>query len=308
MCVADDCCAKCFRSLARAFLIILNLIFWLAGLLMLGLGIALVVAPAKVLSFFKFEIASIANLDSTTNGAISVVIGSVGIFMIILGGVVVIIGFFGFFGASCDNKCMLVTYAVCLIIIVLAEIALIIFAAVYPGKFTSTSQSAIDLSFKGFKHDLAVVSNGTINYSDQSLTEDDSGWAVIQLAFGCCGVYGWEDYETNLTTWTRCGAPAYCPDTDVIPITCCTLTNPKAAPSTVNDFTSISNCQLPTPTQDSFNPKGCVETIIGDATTFVKSNSKIAIGIAAGIVGLEIILIVLAFVVCCCETEGGKYV
>jgi hypothetical protein len=307
MCVADDCCAKCFRSLARALLIILNLIFFLGGLLMLGLGIALVAAPVKVLSFLKFDSATSGTLSAVTGGGITSVIKDVGIFMIILGGIVVIIGFFGFFGASCDNKCMLVTYAIFLIIIVLAEIALIIFAARYPGTFTSAAEALVDYSFLDFNQDLVVASNGAINYNDASITETDGGWAFAQIALQCCGVYGWQDYQ-NLTKWGRCGPPAYCPKTDVIPISCCKLNDPSQPPSNVNDFTNLSGCQAPTPVNGSYNPTGCVSQIVSDSSTFVSQNSKIAIGIAAGIVGLELILIALAFVVCCMETEGGKYV
>jgi hypothetical protein len=308
MCVADDCCAKCFRSLARALLIILNLLFFLAGLLMLGLGIALVAAPTKVLTFFKFDFATSTTLSAVTGGAITAVIKDVGIFMIILGAIVVIIGFFGFFGASCDNKCMLVTYAVFLIIIVLAEIALIIFAARYPGTFTSAAELVVNLSFDDFNHDLVVTSSGTINYNDPSITDTDGGWAVAQIALKCCGVYGYEDYQNLTSGWTRCGNPTYCPLTDVIPISCCTLNDPSRLPYGVNNFTNLAGCQSSPPAPQSFNSGGCVQQIVSDSTAFVKQNSKIAIGIAAGIVGVEIILIVLAFVVCCMETEGGKYV
>jgi hypothetical protein len=305
MCVADDCCAKCFRSLARAFLIIINLIFWIAGLLMLGLGIALAVAPAKVLSFLKFDQTSVSTLSAVTGGTFDALVKAVGIFMIILGGVVVIIGFFGFFGAACDNKCMLVTYAVFLIIIVLAEVALIIFAAVYPDTFTSTGQRVVEDSFVAdFKSDV-IVSNGVaINYT---IDPYDLSWAAVQVEFQCCGVYGWKDYQTNATGWTHCGTPCAA---HVIPITCCTLQGGQGQdlPSKTDQFTNFQGCQQAIPANNSYNSNGCVQAVVSDTTSLIKQNSKIAIGIAAGIAGLEIILIVLAFVVCCCETEGGKYV
>jgi len=306
MCVADDCCGKCFRSLARALLIIVNVIFVLAGLLMLGLGIALVVAPNKVLAFLKVNTASISEISELTGGSLDSLIKAVGIFMIILGGVVVIIGTFGFFGASCDNKCMLVTYAVILIIIVLAETALIIFAAVYPSTFTSVGQSAVQGSFNAFDKDLYVDGNGNINYT--SVNDNDEGWAVVQFAFACCGVKNYTDYKT--ITWANCGN-ALCANS-IVPISCCALKNPDQLPATINDFANFAACQSATagisPNASTINTNGCVGQLVDDSVGLVKQNSKIAIGIAAGIIGLEVILIVLAFVVCCMETEGGKYV
>jgi hypothetical protein len=303
MCVADDCCGKCFRSLARALLIIVNVIFVLAGLLMLGLGIALVVAPTKVLAFLKVNTASISEVSELTGGSLNSLIKAVGIFMIILGGVVVIIGTFGFFGASCDNKCMLVTYAVILIIIVLAETALIIFAAVYPSTFTNVGKSAVQGSFNDFNQDLLVDSSGNINYT---VGDNAEGWGVIQLALGCCGVNNYTDYKKTPPTWQHCGTAA-CANS-IVPISCCELKDPSALPATINDFVNYQTCQSPTPDPTVINQQGCVDLLVDDSVNLIKQNSKIAIGIAAGIIGLEVILIVLAFVVCCMETEGGKYV
>ena len=273
---------------------------------MFGLGIALTVAPAKVLSFLKIDQTSVSTLSAVSGGGFDSLVKAVGIFMIILGWVVVIIWFLGFFGAVCDNKCMLVTYAVFLIIIVLAEVALIIFAAVYPGTFTSTGETVVDQSFTtDFKSDVLVSNNGEINYT---VDYYDLAWAAVQIELQCCGVYGWQDYQKNLTTWTRCGAPEYCPSNDVIPISCCTLNDSAQFPSDADEFTNHAGCQASTPVNGSYHPNGCGQKIASDFTSFVEQNSIIAIGIVAVMLGLELVLIVLAFVACSRITQAAKYV
>jgi len=126
--------------------------------------------------------------------------------------------------------------------------------------------------------------------------------------WGAAGSKKYTDYKT--ITWTNCGAAACA--ASVVPISCCALKKPDQLPATINDFVNFAACQSATagnsPNASTINTNGCVGQLVDDSVNLIKQNSKIAIGIAAGIIGLEVILIVLAFVVCCMETEGGKYV
>ena len=299
---ASDCC----RTTAKVLLIIVNIIFWLAGLLMLAFGIAIVAAPGKVIS-------SLSNLgenefDNMANASKDFydLVRACGIFMIIMGGIVAIIACFGFFGACCESRCMLVTYAVILIIIVLAEVALIIFAAVFPDKFENSSKKAFYNSLRDtFKRDYNLTGD---SFKNDNGLEGEAFWNTIQWKWECCGVYDYKDYSTNFTTWKDLS----CDGTDCtteavkqkVPLSCCKLNDPKQTPTKTSDYADYNKCI--TDVNPTFtNTKGCGNAV----KDLIVENSKVAIGIAAGIVGLELILIALAFVLCCMWSDrSGKYV
>lgn len=69
---------------------------------MLAFGIAMVAAPDKVAESVFYGV------DLSILGGSNYVIKGAGIFMIVLGGIVAIIGAFGFFGACCENRVLLV--------------------------------------------------------------------------------------------------------------------------------------------------------------------------------------------------------
>jgi hypothetical protein len=301
------CEGNCFKTFAKVLLIIINIFFGLAGLLMLAFGIALVVAPQKVISFLSTTL-SFNELTDGSGDLIVEIIKASGIFMIILGGIVTIIAFFGFFGACCESNCMLVTYAIILIIIVLAEVALIIFAAVYPTVFEKVGEQAFNETLmKEYKKDLTLYSNGTL--SVDKATPVETSWNAFQVKFNCCGSANFSDYQRF--TWMKldCEDPSKCPTASLVPLTCCKLKVGGQIPKTWDDFVDPRSC-METAAETSTNREGCSKKVINAAKDYIMSFSKIAIGIAAGIVGLEIILITLAFIMCCCRdgSRSSKYV
>jgi len=290
----------CFRSFAKVLLIIVNIIFFLAGLLMLAFGIAVVVAPVQCLNFLKTSGINFNSWQGDTGNYFVQIVQACGIFMIILGAVVAVIACFGFFGACCDNKCMLVTYAIILIIILLAEVALIIFAAVYPTAFNSTAKTSVfNLLTADFKSDIVTYPNGSLG----NVSTGSGVWAALQLELGCCGSNNYTDYAQF--NWTRTACPGQANTCYYqVPLSCCKLKSNSSLPASTNDFVNYNSC-ITTADAGSTYQGGCTDGVIN----LIKSYSRIAIGIAAGIVGLEIILIILAFVMCCIASDrSSKYV
>nr|CAD7431120.1 unnamed protein product [Timema monikensis] len=92
--MAISCGAKC----AKAFLIIFNLIYWVAGCALLVMGAWVFLDPTKN---FLFQLV-------TTEGVSSNAAYYVAYLLITLGCLVVLVGFFGCCGALQESKCMLV--------------------------------------------------------------------------------------------------------------------------------------------------------------------------------------------------------
>lgn len=292
-------CEDCGWRLIKAFLVIVNLFFLLLGLLMLAFGIALVVNPAGMVTHLHD-----VGVDAGVLGANATqVIHGVGIFMIILGSIAALIGFLGFFGACCDNKCLLVTYLICVIVILLIEIALIIFAACFPTPLASYVQQGMNLTLiTNFNQDATVYPNFTLGSTD-----DGVSWASTQFGVGCCGVYSPNDYYSDIPASARVvqypnsPLPGYTDVTAVYPISCCSLTNGPGIPSTSggsNIFVDLHGCLTNMSTQGfakAVNQPNCYTGV----EKLISQFSKIAIGIAAAIAGFLIILIILGFCLCC---------
>jgi hypothetical protein len=309
--LADKMCGEdCCRSFAKIILIVVNVIFCLAGLLMLAFGIAMLVAPDKIFALLPASGTDFGTLVNASGGYVLTIIKGIGIFMIILGGVVTIISFLGFVGACCESSCTLIIYTIIMIIIVLAEVALIIFAAVFPTTLTSSTGDTIASILRdNFKSDISVDSNGNIQNSTNAF---DQAWAVIQVAFTCCGARNSSDFSQFQWQKLQCGGAANpnCAASSafIVPITCCALKNGTTRfPKSTNDFKSPQAC-LTTADPLVTNNQGCSPKIILLLQDLLMRFSPIAIGIAAGIGGLQLILITLAIVIVCYAHRHEKYV
>lgn len=293
MCDSDDCC----KTFAKVLLVIINLFFLLLGLLMLAFGIAMVAAPDKVASAVRDTGADLSIL-----GDASYIIKAAGIFMIVLGGIVAIIGAFGFFGACCENRCLLITYLIVVVIVLLAEVALIIFAACFPENLKGYIQTEMNKTLTtDFSQDMRVYPNVTLG-STKTL---GYSWAVTQLGAKCCGTYNSSDYSVQsmpaakrtvqlsiTTNVTRA----------VVPVSCCKLNSGVKVPEGVksqSDFVDLKGCLEGTNTA-AINDKNCFDSI----DSMIMQASRIAIGIAAAIVGFEIIIIILGIILCCAITRS----
>lgn len=285
MCDSDDCC----KRFSKFLLVVINLFFLLLGLLMLAFGIAMVAAPDKVAASVKETGADLSIL-----GNANYIIKAAGIFMIVLGGVVAVIGAFGFFGACCENRVLLILYLIVVVIVLLAEVALIIFAACYPENLKSYIQEEMKKTLiKDFNQDVRVYPNVTFG-SDYPF---GYSWAATQLGAKCCGVYNSSDYSAlsaqNRTV--QVSQTGYI--TAVVPISCCKLDDnvkfPEGIKSTDN-FVNLDGCLRGTD-PNAVNTQNCYNSIDG----MIKQASRIAIGIAAAIVGFEIIIIILGIILCC---------
>ncbi|KAM9115086.1 tetraspanin-16 [Pangshura tecta] len=132
-------------------------------------------------------------------GATSVYFAHVGYFCIVVGSMAVVLGFMGCWSAVTENRCLLLTYFLIMLVIFIAEIT----AAVVVFAFTSFARSIIldksltslKMKYSGYKHDDIV----------------SYGWNAFMLKLHCCGVQNYTDFagsafqiRTNLTYPKSC--------------------------------------------------------------------------------------------------------
>ncbi|XP_022113194.1 leukocyte surface antigen CD53 [Pieris rapae] len=96
----------CF--IVKYVLLIANFIFTLAGLTLFGLGIAALVNTSDL------------------SGVATTPLNAIAISIIVLGAIVFLVAFFGCCGSMKENRCLLITYALCLLLLAGAKIFLVV--------------------------------------------------------------------------------------------------------------------------------------------------------------------------------------
>lgn len=262
----------CVKQLAVVLLIIVNFVFAAAGLLMLACGVIALVKSESLVEIFNY-VPELTEHTSKAGFNLQSTVEDSAIFMIVLGGVVGGVGVLGCAGACLKVQCMLSAYIVILVLILLAEIALIIFAALFPTTSKEKIQQAMNKTLSKYQDD--GQRNATTYVMPTS--EIELAWASMQFALGCCGTYDYTDYaHSNLTSSQK------------VPVSCCTLTaGPGSIPTDKSGFVNLQKCLQGD--KEYINSQNCFDAV---ENLLVKS-ARIAIGIAAAIIGVEIILILL---------------
>ncbi|XP_005990999.1 tetraspanin-4 isoform X1 [Latimeria chalumnae] len=140
-----------------------NLIFWLGGCGLLGVGVWLAATQSKFGTLSPtFPSLSAANLFMVT------------------GSVIMIIGFIGCLGAVTERRCLLLSFFVVLCTTLLLEVIIGFLFLAYKEKFDSYAQDDLKKGLKLYDTD------GNLGIK--------IAWDKVQIEFRCCGV-------TNYTDW-----------------------------------------------------------------------------------------------------------
>jgi len=254
--------AKCVKFT----LVFFNIIFFLLGILILAVGIFVLVDP----KFSSFK--NITSLDVISEAAKAGVnlsfISYCGIAFCVFGGVMLLISFMGCCGALVQIKCLLGLYSTILLMLLLAEIGIGIFAGVYSGKLKSILAPQLQ-------------NNLNANYAGDSVNKTGAsiGWDIIMYNFQCCGVNNYGDFQ-NATKWNSNGTQT--------PRACCKFTSIATNSWAINpvpDNYVDSNCYTNPNTNNSYYETGCYDKV----QSLLVQYSSIVIGVSVGI-GLILLL------------------
>jgi len=252
-----ECGMKCCKYLLFLF----NLAFFLIGLVLIIVG-GVALGESKVL--LPKDVVTDLGLSA---GAIH----SASIFVIVLGAIVFIIGFFGCCGAWKECHWMLTIFAVLLGIVFILQLAAGIAALVARGK---VEDLATDVMFKAVEH-----------FKPAAKTKKEmaiKGWVnTIQQKFRCCGVHGYTDW-TNATIavdWVAANM------TNDVPDSCCHEVTEQCG----QDFKPVD-----------IHPKGCYKKM---KTMLHKGTAAIG-GVAIGLAFIELVGIIMA---CCLSRTVKQY-
>jgi len=167
----------CGDKLAKYLVFIFNGLFFLAGVALVTVGSLAITHNEDVYN------------DILPDNAPD--LSGVAIVIITVGGIVTVVSFFGCCGAIRESSCMLNTFAIFLILIVLAQIGVAIAALVLRPDVRNTLTDSI-ATFP---------------------TDSDVKWYALQNKMKCCGVDGPSDWKSN-------SDPTYT-DGSLVPGSCC---------------------------------------------------------------------------------------
>ncbi|KYO37491.1 CD63 antigen [Alligator mississippiensis] len=149
---------KCVKCLVFFF----NLLFWVCGIALVGLGIYVQVMLNKSLTMHNLSASGPA------------------IVIIAVGVVIFFISFFGCCGAWKESYCMVTTFAVLLTLIFLVEIAAAIAGYVFKDKLRKTLEDELWREMH--------------NYTNDKLAKE--AMDELQKQYMCCGANNYTDWET----------------------------------------------------------------------------------------------------------------
>jgi len=256
--MAESCCG----TLMKWGLSLINVLFGLLGLAMLGIG---------------GYIYKVVGDYSTVEGDSFLVVP---IFLLCVGAFTFILAIFGCLGVGKENPCLTWTYAIIMIILVICEISAGITAVV---KKDDVSRALVN------------IAEDSMNSWDDPMVQ--STWASIQTSFDCCGVESYTDWSNktitdgSFVTWAKdhgwnADGPAPNNTEYPVPDSCCVTFN-----GTENSCGFSYNLLH---VEDELRPAGSNQGCADGLTSWVQDNLGLVAGVAAGIAVIEILGIVCA--------------
>lgn len=273
LCCCCCCCTCCtLKGIAKWILIAFNIGFFIAGAVLLGVGIWIAVDPSTLASFLSaFNYGSL-NVTGLLLGSAYALIG--------IGAFIFLIGFSGLCGALKENKVCLVIYIICVSIVLLVQIIAMILVAVFFEQIKSNALTALKTSI-------------TDNYEGSwtSANALSVAWDYTMITFDCCGVDSYTNFQgaTNWNTAYSYGGNSY---TATVPTSCCNQDDSQYPTGTMN--LNDESCPVTPTTANSYYTTNCYDSILN----YINTYSILLIIIICCIVGIEVVGILCAVYIC----------
>ncbi|RUS72318.1 hypothetical protein EGW08_019926, partial [Elysia chlorotica] len=199
---------------------------------------------------------------------------------IVFGCFIIVISLAGCIGACCQVKCLLV---------------------VVSPRVKVEKVKVAQIKVKVIRDNIAGALRDTLkNYNENSTDSTSKAFSAIFSSLECCAV---EDYKTDFKTDTA-GIPFYPASVRdvskyplVIPITCCRDVDYESNMD-ASFFDQHSEC-LKTPSEDNAYVQGCLDSIKDE----IDSNKAVFIGVGVTILVIEVLVVIMAFVLCCRDDD-----
>lgn len=281
-------------KLIRLTIMLFNMIFVIIGCALLVIGILIIKDP----KIKELRPLLDPNLTSTSSSSLST-LEIFAIILIVIGGILLLIGFFGqeklksynfiFFcflgccGAIKTFRFLHLIYAIVIGGIILIEIIVIIIFVIYQNRFKTEFVTNLQKS----------IANDYIGLPFTNSTPTNSislAWDYAQFSLHCCGAVNKTDY-VNATNWNRTN-PYQANSTLAVPFTCCPLNIDYNGNGIPTNMTGANTCAI---TGINAYSQGCYDRLMD-----LLSKYKLYVIIGGIIVGVvEILALLFAILLYC---------
>lgn len=270
-------------KLIRLLIILFNLAFVVLGITLLAIGIYVMKDPKmqKIGSLLNPEITATYS-QSLTNIQVFAVT------LIVIGSVLLLIGFLGCCGAIKGFRFLHLIYAVVISLIIIAEVTVLILFVGYQNRFRIELVSRLQHSIQNYYVGTPIGDRKTSNPISLA-------WDFAQLNLQCCGAVTQNDFSRS-TNWTRENPYEANMANLMIPFTCCPM---KVAPNwsqLPSDMSSANECAK---TGNGAYDRGCYDRLM-DLIVVYKKN--VVIGVAIVFV-VEILAVIFAISLYCRKSD-----
>ncbi|XP_071055358.1 CD82 antigen isoform X2 [Onthophagus taurus] len=251
----------CGSCLAKYILCLFNFAFFIAGSVVLSVGVWLAVDKSSFIGLLK----AVPNehLPQFTQPA---VIEQASYILIVAGAFMFLVSFLGYCGALRESRCLLTTYGICLLLILILEITAGGLAAAYRGKAEIETRNFLKTTIKKYsieKYTAASEESNAITLM----------WNHFQAQLKCCGVDNYKDFNTTNSD-------------KKIPISCCVLEGDKSL------FKPMDPSCTSNPTEsNSYFLKGCYDVLLD----WILAHINVVIGVGIGLGVAQLLCIFFAF-------------
>ncbi|XP_066584077.1 tetraspanin-1 isoform X2 [Prorops nasuta] len=251
----------CASQCAKYFLCLFNFCFNILGGAALAVGIWLIADRNS----FTNLIAKLDQSDILTKTDANV-LKMIAYILILAGALTFVISFLGYCGAMFESRCLLCVYGVLILIVLILECVVVGLTFGLKGDAERVTQTFLKSTIKYYA--TSADKAGTVTVA----------WDGIMTQLHCCGVESYRDFHDR-GNWTY---------TDkIIPEACC-----------VKDSIGLKDpsCPVNPTSANSYHQKGCYKAIVNA----IEENAPIVIGVAAGLLFVDILVIILALYLACC--------
>ncbi|XP_071947735.1 tetraspanin-33-like isoform X2 [Antedon mediterranea] len=260
------------RPVVKYLLFVFNFLFWLFGIVLMGIGIWALVERESETSINSY-------VDFFTDPSIV---------LIVVGALAFILGFSGCVGALRENCVLLTIFYVSIAILFLIEVICGIMAFALKGKFEQEANDIVETSIMRYRQP---------GYEDLTNFIDFS-----QRTFECCGAASsYEDWTKN--KYFNCTPSNPSLEKCGVPYSCCLNSNTEQ--EIINTQCGYNTQRLSVvEANDKIYTVGCVEALLDE----IKTKSYIVGVTVIMVAAFQITGIVLAYVLCReIENEKERY-
>ncbi|XP_076651103.1 tetraspanin-8 [Halictus rubicundus] len=263
--------SECYGSVKYA-LIFINLIFWVVGLVAVGLAVWMLTDQTFLMSLSQEQ----HNF-------------SAGLYILLAAGVLMlIVAFLGCCGAIRSSQCMLVGFFSCLLVVIVAQIA--------AGAWLCTNINSLEELVKSSLIDTVKNKYGVEESYTQAVDSFHSD-------LGCCGATGPSDWAGSKYATKDPSLPVSITvsgdanNVYRVPQSCCILKDSvECAESREIKVASKVNFY-------AIHNEGCIDKLMD----FLNSQKNVVIGVAAAIGVLELLGLIFSLVLCCAIGSSDRY-